>query len=162
MAYEKPSITVLGMIPEPLRRQHIMATKKSRTTDKVPAGFREIDNSLSGFWKPTDVGQTLQGVVGQRITTKGAEGKANTFYAIRLVSPTVAVQNDKGEDVETEAGDLIGVGGALLLAFLAANEGREVYLIYKGLGTKKTGKNPPKMYGTFVKEYDGETGEIPF
>jgi hypothetical protein len=138
-----------------------MATKKTRSTDKVPQGFREIDNSLTGFWKPTTAGETLQGVVGQRITTKGAEGKPNTFYAIRLVSPAPGVQNDKGEDVETEAGDLIGVGGALLLAFLAANEGREVYLIYKGLGTKKPGKNAPKMYGTYVKEYDHETGEIP-
>jgi hypothetical protein len=35
-----------------------------------------------------------------------------------------------------------------------------VFLIYKGLGPKKGGKNPAKLYATYARGHDRETGEV--
>ena len=141
-----------------------MASKKvaakKRSEEKAPEGFREIDNSLAGFWKPTEVGQTLQGVVGRQMISKGAEGKPNVFYAIRITDPKSGpIVTGEDEEVTIEGGELVGVGGAILGTFLGGREGQEVFLVFKGMGEKKAGKNPARLYATYVKEYDSETGE---
>lgn len=141
-----------------------MAKAQRSAKNTAPEGFREVDNAMTGFWKPTSPGQTIQGIVGPMIVTKGADDKPNRFYTLRITNPerATAVQSTDGKAAaDVEAGDLVGVGGALLLSFLANREGQEVYLVYKGLGEKKRGKNPAKLYTTYAKEYDPETGEIP-
>lgn len=143
-----------------------MAAKKRSTTNGAPEGFAEVDNSLIGFWRPDEVGQTLQGIVSHDIETKGAEGKPNRFYAIRITDPdrcqgiTTSSDEDETSEVTPERGRLVGAGGAMLLAFLAGREGQEVYLIYKGLGPKKGGKNPAKLYATYARGIDSATGEV--
>ena len=95
------------------------------------------------------------------IVTKGAEDKDNKFYSIRITNAARCVgvmSEDKPVDVEP--GILVGAGGATLLSFLAAHEGREVFLIFDGMGKKKGSKNPPKMYKTYVKDHDPSTGEV--
>ena len=48
-------------------------------------------------------------------------------------------------------GQIVGVGGKMLLAFLRGREGTEVYLVYAGLGKKKPGQSAPKMFETYEK-----------
>jgi hypothetical protein len=137
-----------------------MATKKRSTN--VPAGFKEVDNSLSGFWKPSADGESLQGIVGHMIEARNKQnenGKPNRFFAIRLTASTT-IMDTSDKMVPGEEGDLVGVGGAVLVSFLADQIGKEVFLVYKGLGRAKRGQNAPKLYATYAKEYDGETGEV--
>lgn len=132
-----------------------MASKKSNGA--VPEGFKEVDNSLAGFWKPEEKGQSLQGAVSHMIETKGAEGKPNKFYAVRITDPSKThgvVSEDKA--IEVEQGDLVGVGGAILLSFLTGREGQEVFLVYKGMGAKKAGKNAPRLFTTYARDFDAE------
>ena len=137
-----------------------MATKKRSTN--IPAGFKEVDNSLSGFWKPSLEGQALQGIVGHMIEARNKQnenGKPNRFFAIRLTASTQIVDT-ADKSIDGEEGDLVGVGGAVLVSFLADQIGKEVYLVYKGLGRAKRGQNAPKLYATYARDYDGDTGEV--
>lgn len=145
--------------------------KKNRTAKTridAPKGFVEVGNSMSGFWKPTIPGQSLQGVVGRMIETEGAEGKTNRFYSVRItdVARTGPIVSGDDDDATIEKGDVVGVGGAVLLSFLEDHEGKEVFLVYKGLGEKKKGKNQAKLYATYAKggkaSADEESDDIPF
>jgi hypothetical protein len=138
-----------------------MAPKKIAA--KIPAGFSEVNNALAGFWKPTVDGQWLQGIVGHMIEGKGQEGgKPNRFFAVRITNPESApIMSADDKPVALEGGELVGVGGAILVSFLAERVGSEVYLVYKGLGRAKRGQNAPKLYATYAKDYDPETGEVP-
>jgi len=121
----------------------------------APAGFRKIETHLVGFWKPTLAGQSVQGIVGDSVDVQGGDGKVNTFYSLTLTTndggPIVAKD---GKKVEVGEGQMIGVGGKMLLVFLRGREGKEVYLTYQGLGPKKPGQNAPKMFDTFEKDGD--------
>lgn len=131
----------------------------------IPDGFVEVDNSLAGFWKPTLPGQSIRGIVGHLIEAKSgrADGKMNRFYALRITDPKVSgpiVSGEGDKVIETEAGALVGVGGAIILSFLAEREGQEVYLVFKGMGRAKHGQNAPKLYATYARAIDPETGEV--
>lgn len=131
----------------------------------VPAGFSEIDNSLAGFWKPTQAGQSLQGIVGHMIegkNTQNASGKPNMFFAVRITDPYVSgpIMDAGDKPVQIDGGELVGVGGAVLVSFLSERVGQEVFLVYKGLGRAKRGQNAPKLYSTYAKDHDAETGEM--
>jgi hypothetical protein len=133
------------------------------TKINAPKGFKQVDNSLGGFWKPTKAGQHLQGLVGHLIEAKSSvrDGKPNRFYAIRLIgADSGPIVNTDDKEIPAEDGMLVGVGGAVLLNFLHERIGKEVYLAYRGLGKAKKGQNAPKMYDTFEREFDAETGEV--
>lgn len=133
-----------------------MAARK-RTGFPVPDHFKQVDNALSGFWKPTEQGHGIQGIVGPAIESKGADGRPNIFHTIRITVPESGPIVGAGDKpVETELGALVGVGGRTVQAFLASNEGKEVALVYKGLGRAKPGRNAPKLYETFVSTEAGD------
>lgn len=121
----------------------------------APKGFKKVETAIAGFWKPAKVGQSLQGVVGHQVETKGADGKANVYFVVRLTSeesgPIARNSDGKGggKAVKPAIGMLVGVGGRTLQTFLKEREGREVFLSYAGLGEAKRGQNPPKLYETF-------------
>lgn len=133
-----------------------MAAKKKatrRSNGAQPVGFRKVETHLAGFWKPEIPGQSVQGIVGEAVEVQGKDGKINVFYSLTLTT------NDggpiKGKDdkrVEVGEGQMIGVGGKMLLIFLRGREGKEVYISYTGLGPKKPGQNAPKMFDTFERD----------
>lgn len=132
-----------------------MASKKRATG--APAGFRKVETSLLGFWKPTAAGELIQGMVGTAIETRGADGKPNRFYPIHLTTleaSSIISQDDK--EVRPTLGGMVGVSGAMLRSFLAAREGTEVVLVYKGKGKAKPGQSAPKLYETYER---GESEE---
>ena len=135
-----------------------MASKKNNGTRKVNGatvipGFRKVETHLVGFWKPEIAGQSIQGIVGDAVEVVGNDGKANTFYSVTVTtndsSPILGKDNKK---IEVGAGQMIGVGGKMLIPFLRGREGREVYITYTGLGKKKPGQNAPKMFDTFERD----------
>lgn len=136
-----------------------MASKKKtasrRGVSAQPTGFRKVETHLAGFWKPELVGQSLQGVVGEAVEVKGLDGKLNVFYSLTLTSDQGGpIKGKDDKTVPTVVGQMIGVGGKMLLIFLRGREGKEVYITYTGLGPKKTGQNAPKMFDTFERDSD--------
>lgn len=133
------------------------ATKSTnrRSVNGTPAGFVEVQTTLAGFWKPTIVGQSVQGIVGDAVDVQGPDGKTNTFYSLTVTDdhggPIVGKDN---KPVKIAAGQMIGVGGKMLLIFLRGREGKEVYLMYDGLGKAKPGQSAPKMFRTFAHRED--------
>ena len=119
----------------------------------APAGFKRVETSISGFWKPTKEGQSLQGRVSHEIDAVGVDGKPNKFFIVALTNiDGVEVASRTGKRVTPHEGMLIGVGGKTLLPFLAQHLGREVFIAYQGLGEPKKGQNPPKIYNTYVSQ----------
>jgi len=142
-----------------------MASKKRNATiaaqDYVPAGFRKVETSISGFWKPEGAGEFLQGIVGAPVEVKGRDDdKPNTFYPLQLTSadggPIVSGTDKAVKAVEMRIGMIVGVGGKMLGMFLREREGKEVFLVYRGLGKAKPGQSAPKMFDTFEAEREGE------
>lgn len=131
------------------------ARAKSNGHTPAPAGFRKIETHLAGFWKPEIAGQAVQGIVGEAVEVQGADGKLNTFYSLTLTTNDAGpIKGKDGKKVDVGEGQMIGVGGKMLLIFLRGREGKEVYLSYTGLGPARTGQSAPKMFDTFEKEAD--------
>lgn len=134
-----------------------MAAKKSKrgAIAASPEGFRKVETHLAGFWKPVIVGQSIQGLVGEAVEVQGKDNKVNVFYSLTLTSdhggPIVGKDDKK---IDTVSGQMIGVGGKMLLIFLRGREGKEVYITYTGLGPKKAGQNAPKLFDTFERDVD--------
>lgn len=135
-----------------------MASKKAATaaTTKIaaPKGFRKVETTLAGFWKPELPGQAIQGVVGQVVSIRGVDGKENEFYTLKITDEEISAPVVDKEDnpVQLDHGSMIGVGGKMLLTFLREHTGKEVHIVYRGLGIAKKGQNPPKMFDTFARE----------
>jgi hypothetical protein len=116
----------------------------------APKGFKKVETGISGFWKPTKAGHSLQGVVGHAVETKGADGKPNTFYMLRLkTDDSGPIATGAGKVVRAVEGMVVGVGGRTLQTFLGERIGQEVFLEYKGLGDAKRGQSAPKLYDCY-------------
>lgn len=137
-----------------------MAAKKKSASTKaraavtgVPEGFRKIETHLAGFWKPEIEGQSVQGIVGEAVEVQGKDNKVNVFYSLTLTTDQGGpiVGKEKGKPIDCVPGQMIGVGGKMLLIFLRGREGKEVYITYTGLGPEKPGQNPAKLFDTFER-----------
>ena len=136
-----------------------MAAKKKTGRAKGmgggPEGFRKVETHLAGFWKPEIVGQSIQGIVGEAVEVQGKDGKINVFYSLTLTSDQGGpIKGKDDKKIEMVPGQMVGVGGKMLLIFLRGREGKEVYITYTGLGPKKAGQNAPKLFDTFERESD--------
>ena len=137
-----------------------MASKKrsvmTASQDFTPAGFKKVETSISGFWKPEGAGEYLQGIVGAPVEVKGRDGdKPNTFFPLQLTSADGGpIVSGDDKTIEMRIGMIVGVGGKMLAMFLREREGKEVFLIYRGLGKAKSGQNAPKMFDTFEAEQE--------
>lgn len=129
------------------------ATRASKVL--TPTGFKKIETHLAGFWKPEISGQSVQGIVGDAVEVVGKDKQVNVFYSLTLTSNECGpIKGKDDKTVDVGEGQMIGVGGKMLLIFLRGREGKEVFITYTGLGPKKPGQNAPKMFDTF--ERDGE------
>lgn len=136
------------------------AKKKTATTRRAngvasPAGFKKIETHLAGFWKPEIAGQSVQGIVGDAVEVVGKDKQVNVFYSLTLTTNDAGpIKGKDDKNVEVGEGQMIGVGGKMLLIFLRGREGKEVFITYTGLGPKKPGQNAPKMFDTFERDGD--------
>jgi len=126
-----------------------MAPPKASTKVKAPAGYREVDNALNGFWKPRSPGDFIEGIVGHRIDAV-VNGKPSVFFSFKLADDTCdCIESAGGKKVAPDAGMLVGIGGATLRTFLEERSGKAVYIVFKGMGNAKPGQSAPKLYATF-------------
>lgn len=137
------------------RSPRSVASDAVNGTISAPDGFRKVETHLAGFWKPEIEGQAVQGVVGDAVEVQGKDGKTNVFYSLTLTTDDAApIKGKDDKTIKVGAGQMIGVGGKMLLIFLRGREGKEVFITYTGLGPKKPGQNAPKMFDTFEREAD--------
>lgn len=126
--------------------------KKQSDQSDAPSGFRKVETTLSGFWKPEGEGESIQGIVGPAIEVIGKDGKENNFYPLTLTTANgSSVISQDGKPVKIEKGLKIGIGGKMLLSFLADQVGKEVFLVYRGLGKAKPRQSPPKLYDMYER-----------
>lgn len=129
-----------------------MASKKTATNGAAPAGYRKVETRITGFFKPKKAGDFIEGVVGHRAESQGADGKPNIYFTFRLADDQcTCIETGNGQKVKADGGMLVGVGGRTLATFLEEHEGQAVYIVYKGLGEAKKGRNAPKLYDTYEK-----------
>jgi hypothetical protein len=135
-----------------------MAAKKIASRIQIPSHAVKVDNAINGFWKPSSPGEACQGIVGKQVESQGSDGKPNVFYMLRITNPQSGpiVQTGDKPVTDVEAGMVVGVGGRTLASFFETNPGAEVILVYLGLGPKKPGKNPAKLYDTYVVKESGD------
>lgn len=145
-----------------------MATKKKSGKGKrsngggsTPEGFEIVEGlKIAGFWTPDLPGQSVQGHVGESISKKDADGKANVYYLLHLSSNEVGgtvhgVDEDKKRHkVTVGEGETIGVGGAVLVSRLRnVEEGDEVIIRYVGLDEVKVkGRNAARLFEVFRRK----------
>lgn len=116
----------------------------------APEGFTKIETNLIGFWKPEIPGQFVRGYVGEAVEKIGVDGKPNVFYSLTLTADDAGpFETREKRPIEATSGQMVGLGGKMLLIFLRGREGKEVYVSYTGLGPAKRGQNPPKMFDTY-------------
>lgn len=131
---------------------------RSKSNGAAPAGFREVEPThLSGFWKPKDVGDRVQGLVGEMKRGKGTDGKPNVYFQLDLTSddcgPVFEKNEGKQRKIDVGGGMMIGVSGwATLVGFMRANEGKEVLIVFNGHGEAQAGKHAPLMFKTYVRD----------
>lgn len=131
------------------------ASRRNGSQTASPVGFRKIETHLAGFWKPEISGQSVQGIVGEAVEVVGKDNKVNVFYSLTLTSNDCGpIKGKDDKKIEVGEGQMIGVGGKMLLIFLRGREGKEVFITYTGLGPKKPGQNAPKMFDTFERDGD--------
>jgi hypothetical protein len=138
-----------------------MAAKKKSKRSKdnaAPEGFRKVESAhISGFWVPEIIGQQVRGIVGESVTATGKDGKPNIYIMLTVTDndsgPVISLDaNKRKKPVEVGEGMIIGVGGAVLLSRLKGREGKEILAQYTGLGEKKAGKNPARMFDVYERE----------
>lgn len=128
---------------------------KSKKENGAPTGFRKVETSMLGFWKPDGAGEMIQGIVGAPIEVIGADKRPNKFFPITLTTVECgSIVNQDDKEVEPRLGGMVGVSGAMVLNFLLARAGKEVVLVYQGKGKAKPGQSAPKLYECFEKDED--------
>jgi hypothetical protein len=112
-------------------------------SETIPEGFEEIGGGYSATWKP-DERKVLHGPV-----TGG----------VREVELTIGRKKQTRRCMEVTAkksGERFTVWESAALVELfdqikETGEGPEVYLRFEGLGKKKPGQNPPKLFTVAIK-----------
>jgi hypothetical protein len=135
-----------------MSKKNVKKTINNGGNNGAPKGFRKVDGTLLGFWKPDLEGEVLQGTVGSRIEAAGSDGKPNVFFAVTLTDTVMNIVTSDDETINAPAGSTVGVGGKMLITFLEARAGQEVALVYRGLGKAKPRQSAPRLFDTFERE----------
>lgn len=141
-----------------------MATRKTgtRATNAgngapAPAGYRKVETGIAGFWRPRELGDEIEGIVGERCEGKGADGRAVVYFRMRLADDQCErIETDEGKRVKASAGLVVGIGGAVLRTFLGERQGHAVLIRYAGMGEARKGKNAPKLFDCYEQDTPAE------
>ncbi len=103
----------------------------------------EYKESTGNFWKPTQKGESVEGLYINKETDVGSN-KANIYYFEKL----------KDHEV-------VQLWGTTILdqRMIPVKIGQQVLITYKGLGEKGKGKNAPHIWKVEYKDVDGMSSE---
>ena len=104
---------------------------------------QEWKESSGNFWKPEKDGDEILGLL--LAVQQNVGQNSSTMYTIE----------------EKETREMVNVWGSTVLdsRMKGIKIGQEVRIVYKGLGDKSPGKNPPKIFQVFYRDPAGETGD---
>jgi hypothetical protein len=122
------------------------ATALPQSAD-IPQGMKQMGGGYAASWKPEVIGESLHGQIssipktvtmkiGRKEVERGVvdvtdmEGNRHALWASAALS-------DLFEELNSMEDDVIGV---------------EIFVRYDGLGKKKAGQNPPKLFTVAVQE----------
>ena len=112
-------------------------------SESVPEGFEAIGGGYAPTWKPEDM-RVLHGPV-----TGGVREVEMTIGRKKQTRRCMEVTSQKSGERYTvwESAAL----GALFDQITETGEGPKVFLRFDGLGKKKPGQNPPKLFTVAIK-----------
>ena len=122
------------------------ATSLPQSAD-IPKGMKQMGGGYAPTWKPEEVGESLHGQVSG--VPREVEFKQGRKTVQRRVMEVTDQEGNRHAVWESAA------LGALFDDLVEAGEGaegREMYLRFDGLGKKKAGQNPPKLFTIAVSE----------
>ena len=114
----------------------------------IPAGMKQLGGGYSPTWTPVEVGDSIHAIVSdlpKELTLNEGTKKENTTRVMEVTDMEgtrhaiwcSAVLNTLFDAVEALEEEGIGT---------------EIYIQYDGLGKKKTGQNPPKLFTVAMTE----------
>jgi hypothetical protein len=111
----------------------------------IPAGMKQMGGGYAATWSPEELGDSLHGVVSEipkELTLNKGTKKENTTRVMEVTNME-GVRYALWESV---------VLSPLFDEVEQRGEGVEVFIQYDGLGKKKTGQNPPKLFTVAMAE----------
>lgn len=114
-------------------------------SDKIPEGMKQVGGGYAPTWKPTEPGEVLHGIVSDQVrTVEIKQGRKKDER--RVFELTDNATGDRYAVWESAAlGDLFDI-------VTERGVGTEVFIQFDGLGKKKAGQNPPKLFTVAVAE----------
>lgn len=111
----------------------------------IPEGMKQMGGGYAPTWTPEDIGDTIHGIVSalpKDLTLNKGKRNENTTRVM---------------EVTTMEGDRFAVWDSAVLSDLfdevnVQGEGIEIFIQYDGLGKKKPGQNPPKLFTVAIAE----------
>lgn len=122
------------------------AAKALPNSTDIPKGMKQLGGGYADTWKPETPGEEIQGFVTDAVKT--VEFTSKRKVKGKLVEETT---ERRVFELTTGTGERYAIweSAALVELFDLVVEhgvGLEVFLRYDGLGKKKPGQNPPKLF----------------
>ena len=133
--------TAKGKASKPTRRK----SSATPPASSLPPGMKAVNSGYAPSWRPETIGEQLHGVVSDPVKvvqvkngrktedrrvfelTNNADGSRHAIWESAALKELFDIVADRGE-------------------------GAEVFIQYDGLGKRKAGQNPPKLFTTAVAE----------
>lgn len=113
----------------------------------VPEGFKQLGGGYAATWKPEDIGDQLQGVI------SGLPREVEFRQGRKTVQRNVMeVTDDEGTRHAVWQSAALGALFDQVTDMGESAIGQGVFLQYDGLGRKKAGQNPPKLFTVALAE----------
>jgi len=114
----------------------------------IPEGMKQMGGGYAPTWKPEEIGESIHGNVTSGV--REVEFKQGRKVVQRRVMELTTLETEQRFAVWESA-----ALGSLFDEIAEAGEeaiGIEVYLRFDGLGKKKAGQNPPKLFTVAIAE----------
>ena len=115
-------------------------------SSNIPKGMKQMGGGYAPTWKPEDIGESIHGTVTSEV--KMVPMKIGRKQVERRVMELTAINGSGDRWAVWESAAL----GELFDTITERGEGVEVFLQYDGLGRKKAGQNPPKLFTVAIAE----------
>ncbi len=119
------------------------AKKTALGRDGIPSGYRKLGESYADTWKPETEGERVHGTVTGGVRSVDMPKRGRIPAGTRRV---IEVTNHTGERLAVWESAALGELFDTLDGMKDNGVGAEVFIQYDGLGKKKAGQNPPKLF----------------
>ena len=120
----------------------IKSGKSLPQSSNIPAGMKQMGGGYAATWTPVDVGDSIHGFV----TAMPKDVTMNKGTRKENETRVMEITNQEGERFAVWHSATLGP------LFDAVEDGMEVFIQYDGLGKKKPGQNPPKLFTVATSE----------